>query len=106
MLSVTIQPAAQLDLVEHYAYLEENAGVVVAERFELKTKETFNQLSRFPFMGVRLDLDNDDLEEVRKWRVDGFDNLLIFYLALPDEISIVRVLHAASNWWDMLGYKD
>ena len=44
-----------------------------------------------------------ELAELRKWRVKDFDNHLIFYLPRPDGVSIVRVLHAASDWWGLLG---
>jgi len=47
-----------------------------------------------------------DLANVRKWRVKGFDNHLVFYEPRPDGVSIVRVLHAASDWWGVLGYAD
>ena len=43
---------------------------------------------------------------MRKWRVKDFDNHLIFYLPRPDGVSIVRVLHAASDWWSLLGIDD
>lgn len=40
---------------------------------------------------------------MRKWRVDGFENVLIFYQPRPDGVAIVRVLHAARDWWGLLG---
>jgi toxin ParE1/3/4 len=39
----------------------------------------------------------------RKWRINGFEKFLIFYLPRPDRVSIVRVLHAAQDWWGILG---
>ncbi|HEX6005515.1 MAG TPA: type II toxin-antitoxin system RelE/ParE family toxin [Burkholderiales bacterium] len=35
--------------------------------------------------------------------VKNFDNHLIFYTVRPDGVSIVRVLHAARDWWSLLG---
>jgi len=35
--------------------------------------------------------------------VSEFDKYLIFYLPRPDGVSLVRVLHAAQDWWDLLG---
>ena len=43
------------------------------------------------------------LAKLRKWRIKGFDNHMVFYEPRPDGISVVRVLHAASNWWALLG---
>jgi len=39
---------------------------------------------------------------MRKWRVKGFESFLIFYMTRQDGISIVRVLHAAQDWWRLL----
>jgi toxin ParE1/3/4 len=57
-------------------------------------------------VGAPLTLKHPDLANVRKWRVKGFDNHLEFYQPRPDGVSIVRVLHAASDWWGVLGYAD
>ncbi|MCX7203190.1 MAG: type II toxin-antitoxin system RelE/ParE family toxin [Burkholderiales bacterium] len=46
-----------------------------------------------------------DLANLRKWWVKDFDNHLIFYMPCPDGVSIVRVLHAASDWWALLGFE-
>jgi toxin ParE1/3/4 len=54
-------------------------------------------------IGAPLILRPPELAELRKWRVKDFDNHLIFYLPRPDGVSIVRVLHAASDWWGLLG---
>jgi plasmid stabilization system protein ParE len=35
---------------------------------------------------------------MRKWRVDSFDNHLVFYEPSSNGVVIVRVLHSASNW--------
>ena len=42
---------------------------------------------------------------MRKWRVSGFENYLVFYLPRADGVSIVRVLHAARDWWSLFGIK-
>jgi toxin ParE1/3/4 len=43
------------------------------------------------------------LRRLRKWRINGFDNYLIFYLPHADGVSIIRVLYAAQDWWRLLG---
>jgi toxin ParE1/3/4 len=42
---------------------------------------------------------------VRKWRVGGFENYLVFYLPRANGVSIVGVLHAARDWWSLFGIK-
>ena len=100
---VTKREAARRDLVEHYVYLVENASPDVAERFLSNAEASFIDLARQPTMGAPLTLKHPDLATIRKWRVKGFDNHLVFYLPRPDGVAVVRVLHAASDWWSLLG---
>lgn len=106
MPTVTQREAARRDLVEHFVYLAENAGLAVAERFLTNAETSFNELARQPRMGAPLTLKHPDLANVRKWRINDFDNHLVFYQPRPDGVAIVRVLHAVSDWWLLLGLAD
>ena len=106
MPAVTQREAARRDLVEHFVYLAEEAGLEVADRFLAHAEASFNDLAQQPRMGAPLTLKHPALANIRKWRVKGFDNHLVFYEPRPDGVSIVRVLHAASDWWQLLGYVD
>ena len=106
MPSVQQREAARRDLIEHFVHLAENASIDLAERFLNKAEETFDDLARQPLMGAPLNLKNPDLASVRKWRVKDFDSHLVFYEPRPGGVSIVRVLHAASDWWGLLGFEE
>jgi toxin ParE1/3/4 len=106
MASVRQRAAAGRDLVEHFIYLAEDAGLETAERFLTQAEATFDALAEQPLMGAPLTLKDSDLAGIRKWRVKDFDNFLIFYLPRPDGVSIVRVLYAARDWWTLLGIED
>ena len=106
MPTVTKREAARRDLVEHFVYLAENTGLEVAERFLSKAEASFQDLAQQPWMGAPLTLRHPDLAGIRKWRVKDFNNHLVFYQPRPDGVSIVRVLHAASDWWSLLGFED
>lgn len=54
-------------------------------------------------MGAPLVLRRPELAGLRKWRVREFEDVLIFYRPRPDGVSIVRVLHGAMDWWQLLG---
>ena len=69
MPTVTKREAAQRDLVEHFVYLAEEAGLDVAERFLTNAEASFNDLAQQPKMGAPLPLKHPDLAKVRKWRV-------------------------------------
>ena len=106
MPMVTKREAARRDLVEHFVYLAEEAGLDVAERFLANAEASFNDLAQQPKMGAPLTLKPPDLANVRKWRIKGFDNHLVFYEPRPDGVSIVRILHATRDWWQLLGFDD
>ena len=106
MPTVTKRETARRDLVEQFVYLTENAGHDVAERFLSQAEASFADLARQPLMGAPLTLKRPELTHIRKWRVKDFDNHLVFYEPRPDGVSIVRVLHAVSDWWGLLGLQD
>ena len=103
MPKVYQRATARRDLVEHFEYLAENAGLDTAERFLASAQASFGDLAAQPRMGAPLTLKHPELAGLRKWRVRDFDNHLIFYMPRPDGGSIVRVLHAARDWWAVLG---
>lgn len=98
--------AAERDLVEQFVYLAENAGMDVAERFLANAEASFNDLAGLPMMGAPLSLQDPLLAGLRKWAVKDFENHLIFYLPRSDGVSIIRVLHAGSDWWTLLGIEN
>lgn len=103
MPKVYQRTAARRDLVEHFVYLAENVGLETAERFLTNAEASFKDLAGRPMVGALLTLRHPALAGMRKWRIKGFDNHLVFYLPCPDGVSIVRVLHAARDWWSLLG---
>lgn len=102
MPKILKRSAAQRDLVAHFMYLAENASVSVADRFLTCVDTSIQQLAQHPQMGRAVRSANRRLDGIRKWQVNDFDDYLIFYFSRDHGISIVRVLHAARNWWRML----
>jgi toxin ParE1/3/4 len=89
-MKYTVRPRAWLDLEETMAYLRDQAGDELAVRFWGLAQETFDALTRQPFLGrPRPDLKPPGL---RSWRVNGFENWLIFYQA-GTTVEIFRVRH-------------
>lgn len=105
MARVYKRARARQDLVERYVFLAENASKNVADRFLANTEACLATLAEQPMMGAPLALRRPELHGMRKWQVKEFDDILIFYMPRPDGISVVRVLHAAQDWWTLLGMK-
>ena len=72
MPKVTKREAARRDLVEHFVYLAENAGLDVAERFLAHAEASFGNLAGQPMIGAPLKLRHPDLAGIRKWRARDF----------------------------------
>lgn len=101
--SVRIRAAARRDLAEHYRYLLSEAGLKVAERFLASVDDSFGKLADQPGHGALVGSRHERLKTLRKWRVSGFANVLVFYEQRGSGVSVVRVLHAARDWWALLG---
>lgn len=96
--SVVLRRAAKLDLARQFRWLESKSGTDSAERFLSAADASFAELLQNPLLGPSIRSRYDELADLRKWRVKGFADLLVFYLPLPQRIQIVRVLHAAADW--------
>ncbi len=96
---------ARRDLIEHFVYLADHADIATADRFLVNAEATFVKLVARPLSGRGVRTLHPELAGMRLWRVKGFDNWLIFYLPSEEGVSIVRVLHAAQDWWSILGYR-
>ena len=64
-------------------------------RFLRAAEETFLELARMPGMGIATSLGDAGDRNLRRWRIRGFENFLIFYRPMEDGIEVIRVLHGA-----------
>jgi len=86
-----LRPQAWRDIEETMTFLRDRADEETAIRFWQRAQETFASLTRQPGMGRP----RPDLRPVgiRSWRVDDFENWLIFYRVGQSELDIIRVRH-------------
>ena len=91
------------DLVGHYVYLAENAGTLIADRFQVDAEASIAELAEHPAMGAPLTLRLPELMGLRMWPVKDFAHFVICYLPRRDGATIVRILHATQDWWRVLG---
>jgi toxin ParE1/3/4 len=99
---IRVPGAAQRDLDQHTDYLLAKAGPDTAGRFIEQARASFNALAQTPGMGPIVEVSDTRLSGLRKWRVEGFPKILIFYLPTGKRIRIIRVLHTAADWWSLL----
>jgi plasmid stabilization system protein ParE len=63
--------AAKRDLLRHYVYLAEEAGIDVAERSLSNAGKTFRNLARHPQIGAPVVLSVPQAARLRRWPVSG-----------------------------------
>jgi len=95
-LRVLTTPRAQADIDEHAFYIagdKLDAGL----RFLDAIDHARNELARLPEIGSARRLDSPALSGLRVWPVPRFGNWLIFYRIDEQILTVVRVLHGASD---------
>ena len=90
MPRILIRPRAEIDLAEIWDFIAEDSPAR-ADAFLDRLDQGFHDLAGNPHMGRARD------ELSPKLRSFPFGRYVIFYLALPDGIEIVRVLHGARD---------
>ena len=93
---VFIRAAAKRDLLRHAFYIADNSPQAAA-RFLDAARDTFEQLLRFPTLGSSHDPMVSRLEGIRRFRVKGFEDYLVFYRPTQTGIDVVRLIHGARD---------
>jgi toxin ParE1/3/4 len=94
--SFVVTPRARADLDACAEYLARDS-LLVMERFLAHAKRTFEYLASNPGVGSTQPSKDRRLRDIRKWAVEGFPNVLVFYRSTSRGIEIVRVYHAARD---------
>jgi toxin ParE1/3/4 len=97
-----VDPAAERDLDAYTDYLIAEAGSGPATDFVECARRSFLAIAATPGIGPTISSRNLRLSGLRKWRIEKFPKLLIFYVPQANAVEIIRVLHAAQDWWSLL----
>ncbi len=94
MGNVYKHPQVIRDLIDLATYIAEE-NMDVSDKFLAAAEETFKQLSLTPKIGKVCQFSSPNLSDVRQQPIKGFRNYLVFYqIKEPDDVEILRVLHA------------
>lgn len=88
--------AALADLGDIAEYIARDS-CDAAIRFLQSARTTMERLAASPLIGGRVRLRHPQLQDVRKWPVEGFENYLVFYRPSSAGIEVIRVLHGARD---------
>ena len=88
------RPAAIRDLIDCFVYIGRDSEES-AMRLLQTAEESFLDLAAMPEMGVSTSFGDSGDRNLRRWRIRGFENFLIFYRPTEGGIEVIRVLHSA-----------
>lgn len=89
-----IRPRARDDIIRQFRwYLVSQAAPEAAVRFMNAVEESVRQVCRMPHSGAPRKVRSPSLKGLRVWPVQGFEEILIFYVVQGDTVRVIRVLH-------------
>jgi toxin ParE1/3/4 len=98
-----VRPKADQDLEDQaYYYYATEANPELGHRFLVAAQDTFTLLATQPEMGWRSRTKFSGLEELRVFRVIGFERILILYRPHAEGVDILRVVHGSRNLGTLL----
>jgi toxin ParE1/3/4 len=97
-----VRPKADQDLDDQAYYYATESGSELGHRFLVAAHDTFALLATQPEMGWRSRIKFPDLDELRVFRVNGFERILILYRPHPEGVDILRVVHGSRNLRNLL----
>jgi toxin ParE1/3/4 len=104
-IEVFVRHDAELDALGYFDYLRERDPDVAA-RFLAAIDRTVEGLALQPLKGRLRRFRGRDLRHIRSWRVDDFENYLIFYRATGERLEVLRIKHGAMNFPHALRRKE
>ena len=93
---------ARRDLAAQIDRLLVAACVEIAGRFVEQARTTLAAIAEAPALGSPVPTRNIQLAGLRKRKITGFANVLVFYIAGEHTVRVIRIIHAAGDWQALL----
>jgi plasmid stabilization system protein ParE len=98
-----VQESAEQDILHQVEWYAKQGLPDVARRFQVSALQAIDALVAMPEAGAPLR--NPRLDGLRSWPVKGFDEFRVYYLADPEILTVVRVLHGKRDIGNILESK-
>lgn len=95
------RPQAERDIEEAFVFIAE-ADFDSGLDFLHAVEQSFEMLTENPFIGSERKFDAPELRRARMWRVKSYEKYLIFYLVHDDIVEILRLIHSARDYTQIL----
>lgn len=102
---IFVRHDAELDALGYFQYLHER-NPDAALRFLAAIDRTVEGLAGQPMKGRLRRFRGIELKGIRSWRVDDFENYLIFYRATKERLEVLRIKHGAMDFPQALSRKE
>ena len=96
-------PAARQDIVDYTSYLSIYASENIARRFVDCVVQSYQDLLENPRIGSIIQTSHPNLDQIRKWPITNFPNIIVFYRVDIKTITVIRVMHGRRDWVSLLG---
>ncbi len=96
-IEIFVRHDAELDAFGYFQYIHDH-NPASAVRFLEAIDQTVERLALHPLIGRLRKFRGRDLKNIRSWRVDGFENYLIFYRVTKTRLEILRIKHGAMDF--------
>ena len=96
-IEVFVRHDAELDAFGYFQHISEQ-NPAAATLFLAAIDLTIDGLMRQPLKGRLRKFRGWDLKDIRSWRVDDFENYLIFYRFKGVRLEVLRIKHGAMNF--------
>ena len=101
-VEIFVRHVAELDAFGYFQRILEHHPDAAA-RFLEAIDRTIDGLALQPLKGRLRKFRGRDLKNIRSWRVDDFENYLIFYRFNGRRLEILRIKHGAMDFPQALG---
>ncbi|HEY1171565.1 MAG TPA: type II toxin-antitoxin system RelE/ParE family toxin [Verrucomicrobiae bacterium] len=101
-MEIFVRHDAELDAIACFEYIGER-NPAAAVRFLAAVDQTVLGLAMHPLKGRLRKFRGEDLKGIRSWRVDGFENHLVFYRVTESRLEILHIKHGAMRFPKALG---
>ena len=92
-IEIFVRHDAELDVFGYFQYIHD-----AAQHLLEAIDSTLQGLGLQPLKGRLRKFRGADLRNIRSWRVDGFENYLIFYRLTKSRLEILRIKHGAMDF--------
>lgn len=89
---------ARRDFIKHFTFLVREADLPTALRFRSELDSALELLTGMPAAGAVKPCKSPKLAHVRMWKLERFDEILLFYQLCNEGIRLLRIIHAKQDW--------